>query len=135
MVAQEPGHGRALRLLGLLQLAAGRSQEAAVTLRHAVLARPEHAAIRVTLCRALLAAAQPEEARVVADALLDVHAEHPEALFLRGTALNALGQPELAIADLRRAIVLDPSNTAVHLNLGNACADLDRLAEAEGHCR
>jgi tetratricopeptide (TPR) repeat protein len=127
-----PNHPQALYLYGLLLLDTGRAHEAVARLQTAVAARPYHAGTRTNLIRALLADQRPTEALAVASSC---PAENAEITFLRGTALNALGQPEAAVGVLESAVALDPANAAAVLNLGNACADLDRLGQAEAYCR
>ena len=61
--------------------------------------------------------------------------ESAELHFLRGTALNALSRPEEARVALTASVALNPKFAPAWLNLGNACMDLDDLANAETHCR
>ena len=126
----EPRHPRALYLYGLLLLDTGRSWEAAATLTLAADARPGDVAVLTNLLRALLAARRPAEALAVASTCAT-----GDMAFLRGTALNAVGQPAAAATMLEQVIACEPANAAAALNLGNAYADLDRLAEAEAHIR
>jgi tetratricopeptide (TPR) repeat protein len=126
----EPHHPRALYLYGLLLLDTGRSEEAAATLTQAAEARPGDVAVLANLVRALLVARRPAEALAVASTCAT-----GDMAFLCGTALNALGQPAAAAAMLEQVIAREPANAAAVLNLGNAYADLDRLAEAEVHIR
>jgi tetratricopeptide (TPR) repeat protein len=135
VLAAAPDHAQALHLYGLLLLETGRVHEAAVTLQRAAVLRPRHAATLTWLARALLADQQPAAALPVIDRLLAAHGEDAEAWFLRGTALNALNAPEPAIAAFHAALGRDPTHAAALLNVGNACADLDRLVDAERHCR
>ena len=128
----EPDHPRALYLFGLLLLDIARNHEAVTTLEMAAASRPGHASTLTNLVRALLADGRPAEALAVASSCA---IQSAEIAFLRGTALNALGQPDAAAELLEQAVALDPANAAAFLNLGNACADLDRLEEAEAHCR
>ena len=46
-------------------------------------------------------------------------------------AFNALGQNEKAEASLRRALELEPTNTAVNLNFGMLLAEMGKTKEAE----
>ena len=128
----EPDHPRANYLYGLLLLDTGRPREAAAMLELAAASRPGHAGTLINLMRALLADRRPGEALSVASSCTLGSAE---IAFLSGTALNALGRPAAAVGLLEQAVALDPANAAALLNLGNACADLDRLEEAETHCR
>ena len=49
---------------------------------------------------------------------------------LRGSSRVRAGQPNAALRDLDRALLLDPSNSDAHFNRGNAPFDLERYAEA-----
>ncbi|MFZ0016624.1 MAG: tetratricopeptide repeat protein, partial [Acetobacteraceae bacterium] len=129
-----PSHPQALYLLGLLLLDIGRSHEAVVSLEMAARSQPGHAGTQINLIRALLADQRPAEALTEAG-LCPRPPESVDIAFLRGTALNALGQPAEAVTVLEHAVALDPTNAAAVLNLGNACADLDRLGEAEAYYR
>lgn len=135
VIAAEPDNGHALYLHGLLLLETGRAREAVPRLRHAAELRRDDVATLVNLGRALLADECPDETLRVADELLSISPDHAEAAFLRGTALNALGDVERAVEALEIAIARDPRNAAAWLNLGNAFADLDQLGAAEEHCR
>jgi len=128
----DPGHPRALYLCGLLLLDTGRPHDAASMLEQAAASRPGHAGSLINLMRALLADRRPDEALAAGSSCA---LRSAEVVFLRGTALNALGRPGAAVALLEEAVALDPANAAAFLNLGNACADLDRLADAETYCR
>ncbi len=130
-----PGNQRALFLSGLLHMDRGRL-EAAATSFAAVAARdPAHRGAHTNLARTLLGARRMPEALAAAETGLAAFPEAAELHFTRGTALNALGQPEAAEAALARAVALDPAHAAARLHLGNVCVDLDRLEEAEGHMR
>lgn len=135
ITAAEPDNGQAHYLHGLLLLRTGRASAAVPQLRRAAELRRDDVATLVNLGRALLADERPDEALRVADRLLSVSPDHAEAAFLRGTALNALGDAERGADALQDAVARDPGNAAAWLNLGNAYADLDRLDSAERHCR
>jgi tetratricopeptide (TPR) repeat protein len=132
---QEPDQPQALYLYGLLKLHTDAPRKAVDLLARAAALRPAHAATRLNLARALLAAHRPAEVLEQADAILIRDPALAEAHYLRGTALNALDRAAEAVPALERAIALDPTIAAAHLNLGNAHADLDDLAAAEAHCR
>jgi len=131
VLADDPDHPHAIYLYGLLQLGTGQTGAAVQNLGRATSLRPKHLAARLGLGRALLVEQQPGEALAAADAVLAQEPGNAQALFLRGTALSALGRAADAVPVLRAAIVADPSNAAAHLNLGNALADLDALEAAE----
>ena len=132
VLADDPDHPHAIYLYGLLQLRTGQTAAAVQNLGRATLLRPSYLAARLGLGRALLVERQPCRGSFqAADTVLQQDPDNAQALFLRGTALSALGRPADAVAPLRAAIVADPANAAAHLNLGNALADLDELEAAE----
>ncbi len=131
VLTANPDHPHAIYLYGLLQLGTGQTAAAVENLGRATSLRPSYLAARVGLGRALLSEQQPAEALAAADVVLAQEPVNAQALFLRGTALSALGRAADAIPILRAAIAADPANAAAHLNLGNALADLDELEAAE----
>ncbi len=131
VLADDPDQPNAIYLYGLLQLGTGQTAAAMHNLGRATSLRPAHLAARLGLGRALLAEQRPKQALATADAVLLQEPGNAQALFLRGTALSALGHAADAVTALRAAIVADPANAAAHLNLGNALADLDALEPAE----
>lgn len=66
----------------------------------------------------------------VYEALLRLEPNHADALHLRGVALDAMGDPQQGIALMDRALVLNPSLPAIHLNRANALKRLGRLEQA-----
>ncbi len=134
VLAADPHQPNALFLLGQSALACDRPAEAADFLARALRLRPTHRDGRVALARALLAAERPAEAL---DALAPLAADvgFGVAQTLRGTALNALGQPAEAVIAFTHALATVPMDAETHLNLGNAYAELDEADRAEHHIR
>ncbi len=130
-----PEHPRALFIAGLVRLDDGQPAEAAEYFTRAAERDPTNQSARVNLARALLSAGQPEAALAAAEAGLVPFPDAAELHFVRGTALSAARRSTEAGAALARAVALDPGHAAAWLNLGNACADLDMLDEAERHMR
>lgn len=133
VLAADPEQPRALFLSGVLLLEDGRARAAAATLARAVAHDPAHRGARINLLRALLAAGCHDQVLEASEAALSRFPGEPELHFIRGTALSAAGCAVEAVASLSRAVALDPAHACARLNLGNACADLDRLEEAERH--
>jgi Flp pilus assembly protein TadD len=127
--------GRALYVRGLLALRNGRPEEAASLLTRALRRQPAHPGMRRNLVRALLVGEHYEQLVVQADAALEGAPNDSELHFARGTGLNALGQHATACTAFSRALLLRPDHAPSWLNTGNASADLDDLAVAEGHYR
>ncbi len=129
----DPEQPRALYLSGLMLLEEGRAQAAAATFARAIARDPDHLGARVNLLRALFASGGPLQVLEAAEAALARFPDAAELHFAHGTALNALSRPDEGAAALSRAIAIDPIHACARLNLGNACADLDRLEDAERH--
>ncbi len=134
VLAAEPEHPNALFLLGQSALAAGRPDEAVDFLDRALALRPGHRDGRVALARAQLAAGQSWTALDTLEPLAG-HTALATVQTLRGTALNALGQPEEAVVAFTHALATQPDDAETHLNLGNAYAELDEPMLAEQHIR
>ncbi len=134
VLAADPEQPNALFLLGESALAADRADEAVDYLSRALALRPTHRDGRVALARAQLAAGQPW---AVLDTLepLAKHTAFAAAQTLLGTALNAMGEPEAAVAAFTHALATNPDHAETHLNLGNAYAELDQADLAEQHIR
>ena len=61
-----------------------------------------------------------EEARRIYASLLEADPRHPEALHLSGVAALQIGNPDLAIELINRAIEIDDADARFHNNLGEA---------------
>ena len=134
LLEAEPDEPFALFLLGESALATKRSAEAVGLLSRALALRPAHRDTRLALARAHLACADPAAVLrtlepLASDTLLAA------AHSLRGTALNALGRPEEAVAAFALTLSVTPDDAEAHLNCGNAFAELDDAAQAEQHIR
>ena len=134
LLVAEPDEPFALFLLGQCALATERSAEAVGLLSRALALRPTHRDTRLALARAQLACADPAAVLhtlepLASDTLLAT------AQSLRGTALNALGRPEEAVAAFALALAVRPDDAEAQLNCGNALADLDEATQAEQHVR
>ncbi len=80
--------------------------------------------------RAAVAARHYDDAQQMALQQLDAGAEHPQLLHLRSIWLEQRGRFNDALADLRRAHTLDPSELGVLMALGNLLERLNRHLEA-----
>lgn len=134
-LAQDAENPSALYLYGLLGLQLGRMDQAGRYLARAEALRPRHPGTRAALAELRLRQGAAAEALALADAILADNPGHVPALFLRGSALARLGQPEAAAASLRGALALHPGHADAHLNLANALLDLDQPGAAEPHAR
>ncbi len=134
VLQHEPNQPNALYLYGLLKLRDGRAAEAA-DLLHAAAHHRNDPEVRLHLARAHIAADNPAAALVAVDQALAAGAPRAEALYLCGTAQNALRRSLDAVESLSESIRIDPCHAAAQLNLGNAKADLDRWNDAEQDIR
>ena len=73
---------------------------------------------------------QRVQALAACDEALQVNANRPDWLHLRGVIATRDGRYSQAIADLDKAILLDPGNPHFHNNLGNAHARQRNLSRA-----
>ncbi len=65
-----------------------------------------------------------------AQEILQLHAEHPEGLYLRGVALRKTGKPEKAVADLQKVTEQQPGNAQAQYQLGHAWKAQKNLQKA-----
>ena len=74
--------------------------------------------------------ANPEQAVVICDDLLDAYPDAVRALRLRGQALEALGDATRAVQDYERVLEISPTDTATALSYAKALWRLGRKEEA-----
>ncbi len=106
-LAAKPRDSRLHNAYGIALQGQGRSAESLAHFHTALDLDPRYADAAYNLTLALLSENRPAEALVVLDQHPFASADH---LALRGSVLNALGRPRDAIAPLRRAVALAPSN-------------------------
>jgi tetratricopeptide (TPR) repeat protein len=80
--------------------------------------------------QSLLDADQPEQALACYDEILELDANHPEALVKKGAALEQLKQDEAALRCYDRAIEADRGLTIAYLYKGGVYNRLERYNEA-----
>lgn len=135
----EPAAAHRAYVAGLGALRGGRHAEAIAHLAPFAAAHPDHRRARFYLAWAQVGGGTPEAAlpllAPLADPVSASPAERADALFLTGSACNAIGRPADAARALRGARSLRPGHAETHLNLGNALADLDDLDGAEAAMR
>ncbi|MGH9665852.1 MAG: tetratricopeptide repeat protein, partial [Bryobacteraceae bacterium] len=101
-------------------LIAGRYSEAAKLYRELAASLPDNPGPRLSLAVALERGGHPAEAVPELDRVIRAQPESFPAWFLLGLAYQQLGQPEKAIAPLRKAVVLDGSNVQAQIELADA---------------
>jgi len=67
--------------------------------------------------------------------ILEADSEHPDALHLSGLIAHQVGEHELAVERIGRAIGLNPKAAVFHSNMGAVYTALGKLAEAVGSYR
>jgi tetratricopeptide (TPR) repeat protein len=127
--------GATLYVQALTTLRDGDADAAAYLLLRALRRQPTHQGMRRNLVRALVAAERFAQALPQADAALAADPRDAELHFLRGSALNALGQANRACAAFHNAVMLRADHAPSWLNWGNASTDLDDLDAAEAMYR
>ena len=75
------------------------------------------------------------QAAAIYDRVLDRAPSHPDALHLSGVIAAQRGDPATAISRITEAVGQGPRRPDLHLNLGHACLQAGRLAEAREQYR
>ena len=86
---------------------------------------------QLKLGQLLLLAKEPAKARAHADIVLTAAPDNKEGVILRGSSLLSEGKFQEGIAELKRAIVLDPQNINVYLDLARAYVHVKDYGSAE----
>lgn len=110
------GQADALGEFGACLMKLKRPADAAGVFRKLAALRPDDRRARYALAVSLMAA---ERHRDAIAALELVPGPDPTALELTASALEALGDTPAAVADLRRAVLLDPRNVNLYLDFAN----------------
>ena len=130
ILAVQPKHADALRLLGVIAQQAGRHDLAVKWIRQAVLLDPNNPAAHSNLAQAYHSLNRIDEAIASYSRALELKPDHPESHYNLGVTLRERGRLDEAIAAYRTAIQLNPHFPEAHSNLGNALRDLGRPDEA-----
>ena len=135
VLAVEPGHPSALRLLGMLLLAVDRAPEAIAALEAAVAAKPDDPESRTTLANALAADGATVAAIAQYRAVLATWPRHHAARVNLANALRDTGDAAGAIAECRLALATAPRLIEAHITLGASLLAAGRAVEAIGAYR
>jgi Flp pilus assembly protein TadD len=117
-----PGDGTLMHIAGLLAARHGRLEQAVAFLGKATAVAPSNQRFQKDF---LAISGQAQRPDLVARALAQAAVKDPSSASLQGElglAQLKQGQTGEAVASLRRAIALDPSQTSAKLNLANALA-------------
>ena len=135
VVKQQPKHGDALHLLGLIALRSGQAKAAVRRIRQAIAAAPGNHVYQGSLGAALREQGQDEAALAAYGAALELHGDYAVAWQNAGQIEADLGRPEAAVAAFRRALELNAEDAVAHFGLANVLADGIDAATAEQHYR
>jgi tetratricopeptide (TPR) repeat protein len=118
ILAREPAHADALRLMGVLQHQRGDNAAAERLIRQAIAACPGNAKAYDNLALVLDARNAKDEALAALDRAIALNPVSEASHFSRANLLAELGRNELAIEAYSTAIAINPRNAATHLGLG-----------------
>lgn len=96
---------------------------------------PQDLDIQLDLADLCLHMDNPDEARSIVDPILEAHADHRRALFLKGVTLYRLGQLDQAETILLESIVLNPDPARTHYYLGRIYETRGESTKAIEHYR
>ena len=133
LVATEPGHARALNLLGVIAQRAGDAAAAVGLLERAVRADAGLAGAQYNLGNALAGLGRFEPALQAFEAAVRLEPTHADALCNRGLVLQQLQRPEAAAASFEQALALRPDDADLHVSFAEVLAALGRHQAAIGH--
>lgn len=129
LLRHSPESAEALHLLGVVLIAAERSEEAIDPLRRAAQAAPARADFHSNLAAALNRLGRFEDAVAACDQALAVDAGFAEAHVNRAAALRGLSRHDEALASVERALVLRPAFVEAQFHHAAALIDLGRIED------
>jgi protein O-GlcNAc transferase len=130
IIARDPEHADALRLLGVIAYQHGRHELAADLLGQAIGVNPRLAEYHNDRGLALHALGRLEQAIAAFQAALKLKPELAEGHYNLGNALKAAGRMDEAIATYQVALQVRPKYPEALNNLGNALKDRQQYKEA-----
>lgn len=130
ILAEQPQHFDALRLLSVICLQTGDWARAAEIGRRAVAANPDSAIAHHNLANAYAELGRWPQALEAAERSVALDPAFAPAQVRHGVALQTLGRPEAALAAFDAALALKPEAADAHLGRGVALRALGRPAEA-----
>lgn len=126
---------RAMLQLAKLQARKGRAQEAAATLRRALMLAPNSEDVLAAHAKVSLTVDAPVVASDALEALLRMHPEVAEYHYLLGVARLQIGDLGGAIEELQRSLELEPARALSLIALGTTLSSQKRYAEARDALR
>ncbi|WP_131989382.1 O-linked N-acetylglucosamine transferase, SPINDLY family protein [Chthoniobacter flavus] len=131
VLAREPNHPEANRLLGIIAMQTGHLEAARQLLGKAIAGNDQHALAYSNLGEVYRALGQPREAIEAFRRALQIGPVYAEVLSNLGIALATVGETTEAISRFREALQIRPDFPEAQNNLGNALQQQGSLAEAE----
>jgi tetratricopeptide (TPR) repeat protein len=135
LLALQPNHPEAHRLMGFIALMHGENGRAVEHLRRACAALPGDSNIQMALGSALFDSGTVEEGLTHLRRACALAPLAAAAWYNLGRALHAAAQPEEARDALRKALALAPSHAKARITLADAQAVLGDTASAVDHYR
>ena len=130
ILAVQPNHAEALRLLGGIAQQAGRHDLAVDLIRQAIVLHPKNPAAHFDAGQAYHNLGRMDEATAANRRAIELQPNFPEAHHNLSVGLRLRGQLHEAIASCRRAIELKPNFPEALNNLGATLAGLGQFDEA-----
>jgi len=130
ILTQQPRHGDALHLMGVLAAQRDAHAQAAEWIAQAIAVDPHKADYHYNLGIALQGLGQLPAAIASYDRAIDLQPGHTNAHTNCGNAWYLLGNFQAALESYEAALALDPADPAIHSNRGNALQSLGQLEQA-----
>jgi tetratricopeptide (TPR) repeat protein len=132
-LALQPDCGEAHAVLGLIELAQGKEENAFASLQKATRLAPKASAPWKALAEMHAAKGNREAAATTLRAGIESASDPAELLLALGRALIGEGRFREAVSNLERALGLRPNDTDVLTALADACLGLPETAQAEAY--
>jgi protein O-GlcNAc transferase len=135
ILAEAPGHARALHLLGAIRFAGGQAEEAIGLLERAVAAKPDYGEAEFNLGVMLAAADRLEDAARHFGRACELRPENSDAHVRLGAALMELDHPGAAEASFLKALALRPEDPLILTDLAAVALDQGHADAAADYAR
>jgi protein O-GlcNAc transferase len=135
IMAEAPGHARALHLLGAIRFAGGQAEEAIGLLERAVAAKPDYGEAEFNLGVMLAAADRLEDAARHFGRACELRPENSDAHIRLGAALMELDHPAAAEASFLKALALRPEDPLILTDLAAVALDQGHADAAADYAR
>jgi predicted O-linked N-acetylglucosamine transferase (SPINDLY family) len=130
VLKRRPNHFDAWHLLGVCELLSRDYEEAARSLKRALLLDSESVAARSDLGVVLKALRRPDEALACFDRVIDLNPDFTNGHYNRGSLLLGMRRFDEALKSLDDAIAIDPHHANALINRASVLINLGRFADA-----